>query len=421
MDESNSSSVPANSRTSEQMQPQFRWVVLGLAALTQTTASIVAQGIYTLVPAFQAAFSLSQAQAALVVAAVNGGQVLSMLALGWLIDRHGERNVVGITMLLMGGVAFIGAQAACFSFLLLSLIALGACYAAVQPGGTRAILRWFPPAQRGMATGIRQSGLPLGTALAAMVLPWLAQHHGWHFALMVQAAVGAAGGAMFWLLYRTNSADKTPATPTTTLSLVQIVRELARYSALWPVMLAGVAMVTFQYTFATHILTFLMNRFELPMVAAAMLYAVSQWVGIAGRIGLAWASDRLWPGRRVRSLGITMMVCVALTLVLVMLPATTPTPLLAGLFVAIGVFGVGWYPLYLLQVAEMAPKAAVASTISFSMTLNMIAICLVPPAFGLMVDLSGYTVAWMILAASLTAFTLHLFRGTKAAEAARQI
>jgi MFS family permease len=397
----------------------YRWVVLGAAVLAQTTASIVSQGVYTLVPFFQAAFHLTQASAALAVSAVNGGQVLSMLMLGWLIDKYGERSVVAVTMVAMGLAAFASALSPGYHVLLMFLVLLGGAYASVQPGGTRAVLRWFPPAQRGMATGIRQAGLPLGTAMAAMVLPALAVQHGWQSAVMVQGVVGVLGGLAFAVFHRDDRGVEGGPAAVPPPSLPQLVRVVAQYSALWPVMLAGVAMVTFQYTFATHVLSFLTTQFKMSIVAAALLYSVSQWVGIAGRIGLAWISDRLWPNRRVRSLAWTMAICALSVVAFMLLPSTAPVPLLVGVFVVIGVFGVGWYPLYLLQVAEMAPKSGVASTISFSMTLNMAAISVVPPLFGLVVDFSGYQAAWLVLVVMLALSMVHLMRGAARAEAAR--
>lgn len=396
----------------------YRWTVLGIAVTAQTTASIVSQGLYTLVPFFQQDFALSQAGAALAVAAVNGGQLLSMLLMGWLIDLYGERSVVSVSMLAMGAMALLAATSRHYPLLLACLILLGACYAAVQPGGTRAMVRWFSPAQRGMATGIRQAGLPLGTALAAMALPWMAQHGGWSSALLAQGAIGIAGGVVFLLLYR-NAESTSAQAVTRPPTPLQLVRDVARYKALWPVMLAGVAMVTYQYTFATHVLSFLHQRFGMTVVAAGLLYSVSQWFGIAGRVGLAWVSDHFWPNRRMRSLVVTMSLCVAATLVLTMLPPQTPGWVLGGLFIVVGIFGVGWYPLYLLQVAEMAPSSAVASTISFSMTLNMAAIAVIPPLFGLIVDVSGYTLAWVTLVCGVIAALVNLRLGSGRAEAAR--
>ncbi|SMG05777.1 MFS transporter [Paraburkholderia susongensis] len=398
---------------------RYRWVVLGVAALAQTTASITAQGIYTLIPSLQNAFRLSEATAALAVSALNGGQVVTMLMLGWLIDRFGERYVVAFTMVLMGGAALAGSViSTSFPVLLLFFVLVGTSYASVQPGGTRAIVRWFPPHERGMATGVRQAGLPLGTAVAAMALPLIATTYSWSAALAVQGAVGIAGGILFGLMHRDERGMQgLPASAPP--NLVKAVKLVAGYSALWPVMLAGAVMVTFQYTFATHAIPFVAARFHYSVVTAALLFSASQWLGILGRVGLAWISDRFWPNRRVRSLGFSMAICVAATISLLVLPTSTTNAALTAIFCVIGLFGVGWYPLYLLQIAEMAPKSAVASTISFSMTINMISICIMPPLFGVIVDRFGYSPAWIVLTLLVVTGILVLWKGAAHAERAR--
>ncbi|WP_186234274.1 MFS transporter [Burkholderia gladioli] len=389
----------------------YRWTVLGVAALAQTTASITAQGIYTLMPSLQAAFHLSEAAGALAISALNGGQVVTMLMLGWLIDRFGERRVVASTMSMMGLAAMLGAWIAPSFPVLLGFIAMiGATYASVQPGGTRAIVRWFPPRDRGMATGVRQAGLPLGTALAAMALPLLAATQGWRLALVVQGAIGLAGGALFALLHRDER--KAPGLPSAAPpGLLTSIRLVAGHTVLWPVMAAGAAMVAFQYTFATHAIPFVATRFHYPLVAAALLFSLSQWFGILGRVGLAWLSDRWWSGRRLRSLGMCMAICIAVALGLPLLPAETPKLVLAVIFGVVGLVGVGWYPLYLLQIAEMAPSSVVASTLSFSMTLNMLAISILPPLFGVLVDRFHYGAAWSALACLVLLGGLVLWRG----------
>lgn len=410
---------PTPADLSQTGRARYRWVVLGVAALAQTAASITAQGIYTLIPFLQSAFRLSEATAALAISALNGGQVVTMLMLGWLIDRFGERYVVAFTMAAMGVAAMAGSVlSTSFPVLLMFFVLVGASYASVQPGGTRAIVRWFVPAERGMATGVRQAGLPLGTAVAAMALPLIAATYSWSAALAVQGAIGVAGGILFGLLHRDERGAQGMAAAAPP-NLLKAIRLVAGYSALWPVMLAGAVMVTFQYTFATHAIPFVAARFHYPVVAAALLFSVSQWLGILGRVGLAWVSDRLWPNRRIRSLGVSMAVCVAATMSLLLLPAGTTHLALTAIFCVIGLFGVGWYPLYLLQIAEMAPKAAVASTISFSMTLNMVSICIMPPLFGVIVDGYGYGAAWSVLALIVVAGIAVLWRGAAGAERAR--
>jgi len=252
-----------------------------------------------------------------------------------------------------------------------------------------------------MATGVRQAGLPLGTALAALTLPVLAVKFGWPVAVCVAGGVGIAGGALFGIFYQDGIGQAANGAPSAPPSFRELIKMLAKVSALWPVLIAGAAMVSFQYAFFTHVLIFLTSRLEIPIVTAAFFFAFAQGVGIAGRVALAWISDRLWPGKRIRSLKWTMFACALAVVALMLLPAQSPDWLLVAIFAALGLFGIGWYPLWLVEVAEMAPQTAVASTVGFAMTLNMIAITLMPPIFGLVVDSSNYQAAWTLLVAIL--------------------
>lgn len=377
------------------------WTILGLAVVAQTAGSIVSQGVYTLVPFFREAFTLSQAEAALAVTVMNAGQVLSMFTLGRLIDRHGERSVVAITMAGMGLMAIAGATlATSYGGLIVSLLLLGMFYASVQPGGTRAIMRWFPPEHRGLATGFRQAAVPLGTAIAAILLPFLAAEHGWRTAVMAQGVIGIVGGIFFWLFYREGDyrpgdikeAKKPPAIP-----LKELLAMLGRDPAFWPVVGAGVAMSAFQFTFTASAISFMADRFTVTLVQAAAFFAIVQIVGIPGRVLLPMLADRLWPGRRERCLGWVMAICAATTAVYMLLPAGTPDWALYIVLGLIGIFGIGWFPLFILQIAEIAPKTAIAATVSFSTTLCMIAMSLAPFIFGGIVDYFGYTIAWTVL------------------------
>lgn len=389
----------------------YRWIVLGVAVMAQMLTALVSQGVYTLVPFWQAAYHLSQAAAALPVSVMNGGQILSMLLLGRAIDRYGERGVVGSTVVAMSLVAFGAARfASNYLVLLFFLGLLGACYASVQPGGTRAIIRWFPSSQRGMAIGIRQAAIPLGTALAAAMLPVLAHNYGWSTAFCTAGMFGIIGGVLFGAFHRDGVRRSTGGHMHMAPTFAKQIKVLAKDSALWPVLIAGIACAAFQFTFSTHVLAFLSTRLKVEIVAAALSFAVAQGVGIVGRICLPWVSDYFWPGKRLRSLSWTMCFAAIAALALMMLPAQSSSWFILTIFVALGLFGIGWYPLWLAEVAEMAPRNAVAWTISFAMTLNLIAISLMPPIFGLIVDLSGYVSAWMSLVAILVLAAFNLRR-----------
>ncbi|HCD85022.1 MAG TPA: MFS transporter [Agrobacterium sp.] len=372
------------------------WAVLAVAVGTQTAGSFVSQGIYILVPFWREAFGVSLASASLAVTVMNAIQIVTMFTLGRAIDIHGERRIVGIAML---GMAIAMACAAAFAnslpALLVCIAFLGGTYAAVQPGGTRAIMRWFPPAKRGIATGFRQAAVPFGTMIAAALLPFMAVHYGWHAAAWLCAGVSVAGAALFWGLYREGSdvAAKTERP----LPLAKLSRIVGQNPGFWPVLRLGIAMSAFQFTLTAHVIGFMADGLGLGLFVASSMFAATQLAGIPGRILLPWISDHFRPGRRGQSFGRVSIIAAAAAAALAVLPIGTPPPVTLIVLIILGIFGIGWFPLYLLEIAESAPKGSIASTIAFASTICLGVMAIGPYIFGLLVDHFGYGAAWSTL------------------------
>lgn len=383
------------------------WAVLAVAVATQTAGSFVSQGIYILVPFWREAFGISLASASLAVTVMNGVQIVTMFTLGRAIDIHGERRIVGIAML---GMALAMACAASFAnslpALLLCIAFLGGTYAAVQPGGTRAIMRWFPPAKRGIATGFRQAAVPFGTMIAAALLPFMAVRYGWHAAAWLCAGVSVTGAALFWGLYR--EGGDVAAKTERPLPLARLAREVGQNSSFWPVLRLGIAMSAFQFTLTAHVIGFMADGLGLGLFAASSMFAATQLAGIPGRILLPWLSDRFRPGLRTQSFGLVSVIAAGAAAILAALPIGVPTPIILIVLVVLGIFGIGWFPLYLLQIAESAPKGSIASTIAFASTICLGVMAIGPYIFGLLVDHLGYGAAWFALIVPVVATALPL-------------
>jgi MFS family permease len=372
------------------------WAVLAVAVATQTAGSSVSQGIYILVPFWREAFGISLASASLAVTVMNGVQIVTMFTLGRAIDIHGERRIVGIAML---GMALAMACAAAFAnslpALLLCIAFLGGTYAAVQPGGTRAIMRWFPPAKRGIATGFRQAAVPFGTMIAAALLPFMAVRYGWHAAAWLCAGVSVLGAVLFWGLYR--EGGDVAAKTERPLSLGKLIHEVGQNSSFWPVLRLGIAMSAFQFTLTAHIIGFMADGLGLGLFAASSMFAATQLAGIPGRILLPWLSDRFRPGLRTQSFGLVSVIAAGAAAILAALPIGTAPTIVLFVLAVLGIFGIGWFPLYLLQIAESAPKGSIASTIAFASTICLGVMAIGPYIFGLLVDHFGYGAAWSAL------------------------
>jgi sugar phosphate permease len=389
--------------------PPYIWAVLAVAVAVQTAGSFAAQGVYIMVPIWRDAFQVSLASASLAVTFMNSGQILTMLMLGKAIDRYGERGVVSLMMFGMGAAAILCAVYAASLWMVLACMGLlGTTYAAVQPGGTRAIIRWFPPKHRGLATGFRQAAVPLGTAIAAIALPLTANAYGWRSAVLLLGVVSVAGGLVFWLLYR-EPVEQVSVTERV-LPLPDLLKTVGRNPLFWPVLWAGIAMSAFQFTLTAHAISYLSNGLGFTVKNAASLFSFAQLLGIPGRILLPSLSDHYFPGRRARSFGWTMIIAGLTVGSFAVLASGTSQILIVALFILLGVFGIGWFPLYLLQIAEMAPRSSIASTVSFATTLCMIVMALGPFFFGVMVDWFGYGTAWACLVAPVLATAIPLLR-----------
>ena len=148
----------------------YKWVILAVGLASQTAISAVRQGLPSIAPALRDTYSLSLQQLGLVLAAINVGIVLTLFVWGVLADRIGERTVLTTGLAAAAGALVGAALAPSFGWLLAGLLAAGMAGASAIGGSGRAVMGWFERSERGMALGVRQTGVPLGGGLAAIAL-----------------------------------------------------------------------------------------------------------------------------------------------------------------------------------------------------------------------------------------------------------
>ncbi len=374
--------------------PGYRWVVLAAATLAQASTAFLFLGVGALAAFFQDAYDLGGAETGLVVTAIAITPLFALLGVGRLLDHHSERPIITGGALLLAAGAVAAAYVQSYPLLLAALVVGGAGYTTSQPGGSKVVSLWFSDRERGLAMGIRQMGLPLGGAIAAAVLPALAERSGLRPALLTAAAVAAAGGLVFGLV------DRHPpvAADRSGYGLRAEVRSLLRERPVRTAMWAGLGMVSAQLAIISYLILFLRDVHGLAVTTGAWMLFAAQMAGTAGRVVLAAWSDRTSGGRLVpivAGMGMTALGAAAAPL----LPADLAISGLAVFSAAFGFFAFGWYGPWVVHVAEIAPRRAVGLTLALAMTGNQLAIVLSPPIFGLILDASGgYTASWLAVA-----------------------
>ncbi len=334
---------------------------------------------------------IGRAQLGLLSSAIIGGMMLTTLVMGLLIDRRGEREVVSSGVAAMAVLILLSTQAGTFWWLfsLFLLASFGA--SSSTPGGSKAINAWFPRSRRGLAMGVRQTGIPAGGLLAALILPPLAVGLGWASALAVGAGVTLLVALCFAAFFREPPTEGEGAEPRVSLRSIVWNRGFLTATG-YSFVLVGA-----QWSATAYLTLFLHEEAGVPVVAAGALLAVLQVGGITGRIGWGAASDRL--GRRKPIMVVVGLVAVPTCLTMAFVGQHTPPALLAILVALLGLSLLGWNGLYVAMIAESASPQAAATAIGAGLTVTNLGSFALPPLFGLVADLSvSYRVFWLALA-----------------------
>ena len=370
------------------------WAALTLALIAQVAVSISEQGVVTLTGFIHDDLGLTNAQAGLLVAALPAGRALASYSSGRAVDRMGER------VILIGGSIATGAAGLLASVtpaagLVVALLILGAFSATPTPAGGKLILLAFPRRRRGLAMGIRQTGIPIGGFIAALLLPWVAASHGWRVGLAVMGALSvviallAAVPRHPEIVPLEPTEDAAPTAPPKLLRDRQLLLLVA-----WALLMVGG-----QYVLVAFLPIYLHDGAGVTLAIATLLVAAVQFGGIGGRIGWGLMSDRLFHGRRrPLVLFISFSACLSFA-ILAALPRATPIGVYAVVTFIGGMAMLGWQGIFVVSISEIAGPEHAGRATGFALGWVSMGIVVGPPLYGLLADLAGdLRVVWIACA-----------------------
>ena len=155
-------------------------------------------GVSPLLPSLVEGFRLTRLDVAFVVPSVYVGGLLFSLPAGHLADRWGVRpTFLGGLALGAAGLA-LAAAAPRFGIFLACIFLAGVGWSVVNPVLGKAIVDLFPAGERGVAMGIKQTGLTVGGVISALVLPRIAAVLGWRAAVVACAVMMGAPVVASW-------------------------------------------------------------------------------------------------------------------------------------------------------------------------------------------------------------------------------
>jgi predicted MFS family arabinose efflux permease len=371
----------------------------GVVTLTVLATALMAVGTVTqfvlgaLGPFLVAEFDLSRAQFGSLLTVLFVVAFVLSPAIGHGTDRVHPR-VSFAAAFLVSGAALLGVALSGTYLLLMAFAGLsGVAQALVNPLSNRLVADYVPVPRRGLALGIKQSGVQVSAVLAGLLLPLAALLIGWRAAVGGFAAVALIG----WLLSDRRLPRSSPhhgADPAAGGGrLDRAVVGLVAYSFV----MGGVVAAFFAY-----LPLYAHEAVGLPAGTAGMLVAAIGVVGIVSRIVVGHLTDRLADISTLLT-GMAMIGAGAVVLVL-LAPPLGAWLVWPGAFV----FGwsVAWNAVVMVAAVRFGGPRSTGRASGYVLAGFFAGFIVAPVAFGSAVDAVGYLVPWLALLALLVGVSL---------------
>ena len=329
-------------------------------------------------PVAAPALGVTPAAVGYFVTAVYLGSMIGTVTAGGWVGRFGPIRVSQVGLLLcLAGLATAASGA--LPLVLLGALLLGLGYGPATPASSVILARTSPPHLVALMFSIKQTGVPLGTAIAGAAVPVLVLVLGWQgAALAIGAACALCAVALAPVRGRYDDA-RNPMAPVSLASAFAPVGLIVRDRGLLELSLVSFIYAGMQITLIAYLVTFLVESFALSLVLAGMVMAASQLASVAARIAWGAFADRV-ASRRVTLglLGVGMSATAALALV-----AGPHWPLWAlfAFAMAFGATAVGWNGVFLAEIARRAPRDRIGDATGGSAFFTFLGVVVTPPLF----------------------------------------
>lgn len=362
-----------------------RWSIMAVSLGVTSSSFLFINGIAFLMPRLVNARGIPLTQAALLASMPSWGMLVTLVGWGYLLDHFGERMVMTAGSALTAAAAYAAASVQSLWWVGVFLFLGGMAAGSSNSAGGRLVSGWFPPHQRGLAMGIRQTAQPLGIAVGAMVIPELAKR-GAQTGLMFPA-IACAVAAVASLV----GVSDPPRKSRKVASEQELASPYRGSSALWRLHATSALLMMPQTVTVTFMLVWLINHHHWPVAVAGAMVTISQLLGAAGRVAVGRWSDHV--GSRMRPVRV-IAVASALTLFLLCLSDYVDSGFDVPLMILSSVIAVLDNGLSATAITEYAGPYWSGRALGIQNTTQRLIAASGPPVFGALITAAAYPLAW---------------------------
>jgi len=420
----------------------FRWVVAGLFFLVYTVAAADRANLGMALPFIRKDFAMSNTEAGGLASLFLLAYAIAQIPSGYIFSKFGVRSIFSFSMVATSlATGLIGTVSSIFMLKAYRFL-LGLTEGPLPLGITSTINHWFPPKEKGTATGLFLSAAKFGPVLVPPLCAWILLAYGWRHIFYIFAFPGVVLSVIWYLLVRNRPSEspycseaerryiesgetvKSPRQgrlPENKYNLVwldklirarkvkplETSREIFRSWDIWGSSLGYFFMIGVMNVLLTWIPTFLVTvkkfgTMKLGIVAAA------PWTGaIVGNMVGGWFSDKIINKRRKPNMMFTAFTSIFMMYSLVYAPKDPY--MLAGLMFVLGIFLNIGFSTYMVYPMGLTTKKSFPIACSVVNMFGQLGGAAAPLIAGMLLDHFNWDAVWLFLAICCTLCLMILF------------
>lgn len=373
---------------------------LGQNSLTYMTGLVLP----LVLPAVSAELGVTPAFIGAYMAIINGTGILVAVIAGNFVVRYGGTRIcqIGLVVSAIGlGLSALGGIVV-FS---LAAILLSVSMFSSTPSSSQVLARYSPPHLTPLIFSIKQTGIPMGSMAAGLLVPLFVVTIGWQGAFLATAILCLLMSLALVPFRAEFDSDRQAAQSISFRKAIANLKIVVTNPGLRTLVCGGMTFVGLQVTFTSFFVSYLTDGLGHPLTVAGYVFALSQSSAIVARILWGWVAGRYLPSRTVLGIVGLIMTGAALTATQFTADWSIGSLLVVGLVLAST--AVGWNGVYLAEVARISPPGKVGAMIGANGSFLAIGSMIFPAIFGILLATTGsyaygfHLIAVLTLLASL--------------------
>lgn len=388
-------------------QSRFRWTVCALLFFATTISYVDRQVLSLLAKTLEVNIGWTADQYGSITSAFAAAYAIGLLGAGRLLDKFGTRIAFAIAVAVWSAAAMMHAAATTAFTFGVARVFLGFGEAANFPACIKTVAEWFPKRQRGVATGIFNSGANIGAVASILLVPWMAEKWGWQSTFLGTGAIGFIW-VVLWLwiykqpevhpkvsaeelaLIRSDPADKVVSVPW---------RRVFPKRETWAFAVGKFFTDPIWWFFLFWLPKYLQDTYHLSLMDIRIPTLIVYNASTIGSVGGGWLSGSLinrgWSINAARK---TAMLICALCVVPVLY-----APYAGNMWVVVGILSLamaahqGWSANLFTTTSDMFPRVAVGSVVGIGAAAGALGNALMLKFAGWIVTVDGEKTGYLIL------------------------